>query len=152
MTLLGLGIVFAGTDVMATQLTSNSGNIEISEPWARASIGTKGTAAVYMTIHNAGKKDVDLVRLSTKRAKMAQLHQSQTEASGISMMSAMRALKIPAGETVKLEPKGMHVMLMQLKAAMEEGDSFDLLLTFSNGDQATVTVPTLAIGASGPDS
>jgi len=55
-------------------------------------------------------------------------------------MQEIDKLEIPAGETVKLEPGGYHVMLIDLVEPLEVGQTFDVTLTFEKAGDKTVTV------------
>ena len=65
-------------------------------------------------------------------------------------MSAAPELRVAPGETLKLEPGGMHVMLIDVETPLVEGDTLPLRLKFYDGDDITVDVPILAADASGP--
>jgi copper(I)-binding protein len=56
-------------------------------------------------------------------------------------MREIDSLPLPAGQAVALEPGGYHIMLIDLTAPLEEGDSFELTLEFESGISVTVTVP-----------
>jgi len=45
---------------------------------------------------------------------------------------------LPAGETVKLEPGGKHIMLIGLKDRLEDGETVSMTLTFENAGQLDV--------------
>ena len=47
-------------------------------------------------------------------------------------MSAISALPIPAGKTVELKPGGLHVMLMDLKAPLNDKTNVPITLVFEN--------------------
>lgn len=49
-------------------------------------------------------------------------------------------LEIPAGETVVLEPKSLHIMLIGLNESLMPGASFDLTLTFEHAGEVTLPV------------
>lgn len=66
-------------------------------------------------------------------------------------MDSAGEIDIPPGETVVLEPGGLHAMLMQLQRPMTKGDSFALTLIFSDGGEVSVDVPILGIAAQGPE-
>jgi len=44
------------------------------------------------------------------------------------------AVELPAGKTVELKPGGYHVMLMDLKQQVKEGDTVPLTLVFEGKD------------------
>ena len=125
-------------------------NITISSQWARASIGTIRPTAAYLTITNTGKDAVILDSIETKIAEMAHIHNSITNAKGISSMAPAGEIRIEPNQSVTLQPSGLHIMLMDLQRPLIKGDSFELTLIFENGQQITTDVPVLAISARGP--
>ena len=66
-------------------------------------------------------------------------------------MAPAGEITISPGESVALEPGGLHAMLMRLQTAMIEGETFPLTLAFSDGGEVTVDVPILGIAARGPE-
>jgi copper(I)-binding protein len=60
--------------------------------------------------------------------------------SGEMVMQEVESIAIPAGETVELKPGGYHIMLIDLVAPLELGQEFDIVLTFANAGEVTVTV------------
>ena len=73
-----------------------------------------------------------------------------THADGIMMMRALNdGLSIPAGATVSLQPSGLHIMFLDLKAPLTAGQTFDLDLTFKMAGKirVPVTVGDVAGGA-----
>ncbi len=63
---------------------------------------------------------------------------SPDTAMGMMEMRQVDQIELPAGETVNLEPGGMHIMLLELPAPLEEGTTVELTLTFETGDPQTV--------------
>ena len=60
--------------------------------------------------------------------------------AGAMTMRPVDQIELPAGETVNLKPGGYHVMLLDLAAPLEVGQTFDLTLTFGSGATQTVSV------------
>ena len=54
---------------------------------------------------------------------------------------------IPAGATVELKPRSLHVMFMELKEAPEEGRVFPATLTFEKAGRVEVDFEVLAPNA-----
>lgn len=136
----GSGAVFAGSDVVVVEAA-----------WARASIGTSRPGVAYLTMSNTGDEEATLIGIETPISARPEVHRTTTSDQGISTMSPAGDLTIGAGETVALEPGGLHVMLMMLRQKMIEGETFPLTLSFSDGKEVTIEVPILAIGARGPN-
>ena len=55
-------------------------------------------------------------------------------------MQEVAAIALPAGETVSLEPGGLHVMLLDLPEPLEAGEEFELTLTLEDGEELVVGV------------
>mgnify|MGYP000997398987 CR=1 FL=1 len=62
-------------------------------------------------------------------------------ANNVMKMSPVPGLDLPAGKAVELKPGGYHVMLMDLKAQVKEGDKVPLTLTIEQqGKQENVSI------------
>lgn len=113
-------------------------DIRPGNAWARP---TRGDApgAVYVAINNKGSADDRLVGVSTDRAAMAMVHQTEL-VDGVATMRMAGEINIPAGQRVEMVPGGTHIMLQGLRAPLEPGDSFDLVLNFRRSGAKTVMV------------
>ena len=69
----------------------------------------------------------------------------------VSSMGPVGEINISPGESVSLEPGGMHAMLMRLQAKMIEGETFQLTLNFADGGTLTVDVTIFGIAALDPE-
>lgn len=67
-------------------------------------------------------------------------------------MRQIPALQLPAGKTVELKPGSYHVMLLDLKQQVKEGDTVPLTLVFEGKDgkreSVEVKAPVRALNAS----
>ena len=115
------------------------GSLEITHPWARASIGQAKAGAVYVVVSNEGIETDRLISASTDVAKKAALHTHKME-DGIMKMRPLKAIEIAPGEPMVLEPGGLHIMLMGLKTPLVEGKSFPLILTFEKAGSIEIDV------------
>ena len=134
-----------------TPALAGSEDVVVEGAWSRASIGMNRPGAAYMTIRNTGDTPVTLIGLTTPLAMMPEIHESKTNADGVSSMAPTDEITIAPGESVSLEPGGLHAMLMQLQTSMTEGGSYPLTLLFDDGGEVTVEVPILGIAARGPE-
>lgn len=130
---------------------SKSGNIkpidkiEILNPWARASLSPNNNSAAYLTIKNSSDTQVTLISAGAmKIANNVELHQSYVDEKGISKMTAIDKIVVPANSEITLKPAGMHVMLLDLKRALRAGDKFKLDLKFQGIGTKTVDVEVKA--------
>lgn len=126
-------------------------DVIVEGAWSRASIGTSRPGAAYMTIRNTGDEPVTLTGIRTELAMMPEIHRTSTNDQGVSSMAPTGEIEIGPGETVALEPGGLHAMLMRLQRPMVEGDEFLLMLIFSDGGEVEVDIPILGVAARGPE-
>lgn len=62
------------------------------------------------------------------------------EMDSMKCMKQVSSIELPAGETVNLEPGGFHVMLLDLKEPIEQGETFEVTLSFAKGDDVVAEV------------
>lgn len=98
------------------------GDIEIIHAHINAPAKGAKSAAGYMAITNSGVHAERLLGVEVGFADMAMLHTTTFSADGVATMAHVVALDIPAGETVVLEPGGVHIMLMRLTQTLAVGD------------------------------
>ena len=61
-----------------------------------------------------------------------------------------KGLEIAPGKSVKLAPGGYHVMLMDLKGALKQGEQVPVTLQFEKAGTVQVTLDVEAVGAQAP--
>lgn len=146
---VGLAIVLLLGLATAGQAQSASGPpIRIENPWARATPGGAKNGAAYLTIVNRGPADDRLVAISTPAAGTAALHQT-VEQQGVMTMNPVAVLDLKAGAKIAFAPGGYHIMLMNLKAPLKEGQSFPMTLTFEKAGKVEIMVKVQKAGAMG---
>jgi copper(I)-binding protein len=55
-------------------------------------------------------------------------------------MQQVTSIDIPAGGEAVLEPGGLHIMLLELAAPLEEGETFEITLVTADGTEVVVPV------------
>ena len=107
-------------------------DIRISEPPPGHSM-----AAGYMTLTNNTDTEIIITRVSSTAFAQTALHESSIE-DGVSRMRPLAALQIAANSSVKLQPGGKHLMLIN------RNDATDVTLSFYADDAVVleVTVPS----------
>ncbi|SEN08975.1 hypothetical protein SAMN04488103_10388 [Gemmobacter aquatilis] len=115
------------------------GDIEIIHPNIPQPPARAKSAAGYMGITNEGAQADRLIGVETPFAKSAMLHTTEHGADGVARMMHLEGIEIPAGDTVVLEPDGMHVMLMGLSGPVQEGDMLPATLIFEQAGRVEIT-------------
>jgi len=97
-------------------------------------------AGGYMTIENTSTTDDKLVEVRIQEIPRVELHLSETDANGVARMIKQDGIPVPAGETVTLQPCGLHVMMMDIGgSAYDEGDKINATLVFEKAGTLDVT-------------
>jgi copper(I)-binding protein len=113
------------------------GSLVIEHPWSRTTAPGMPMGVAYLSITNTGKAADELLSASTPAASRVEMHLT-TIADGIARMRPLGEITIAPGSTVKIEPGGIHLMLVDLKAPLERGRQVPLDLTFRHAGRITL--------------
>ncbi|MCX7684041.1 MAG: copper chaperone PCu(A)C [Acetobacteraceae bacterium] len=127
---------------------ARAGDIAIASPWTRAA-GANANGAGFMLLSNTGSAPDRLVSAASPAARVVELHTHIREGE-VMRMRPVPDIPIPPGETVRLQPGGLHVMLIGLTRPLERGQQVPLTLRFERGGEVTVLLEVQAAGARGP--
>ena len=103
--------------------------VDVTDPWARAT--GKGQQATGVFMNLTAKKATRLVGVKSELTSVAQVHEMKMD-KDVMKMQSIKALDLPAGQTVSLKPGSYHVMLMDLKAPVAEGSHVVVTLMFED--------------------
>jgi len=126
------------------------GSMHIAQPWARATPKGAKSGAAYMTITNKGTAPDRVNCVSSDASGQCQIHSMTMEGGVMKMRPVEGGLEIKPGETVTLQPSGFHVMLVDLKHPLEQGQTVKATLKFDHAGTVDVEYPVAAIGAPAP--
>jgi copper(I)-binding protein len=121
--------------------------IHLANGWVRVSeysAEAGGMTGAFAEISNHTANDVTLVGGSSASAMMVEVHEVVMVDGEMKMQAKDGGILIKAGETVTLEPGGLHVMLMGLKAPLLGGETVELTLDFDGAEDITVQWPAKA--------
>lgn len=130
--------------------TYKIGQIVIADPWLRATPGRARNGAGYVSLDNHGAPD-RLIGVASDVAERTELHTHMAD-GGIMRMRKVDAIDLPTGASAVLKPHGDHIMLMNLKQPLKEGETVRLTLTFENAGEITVDARVLPIGSMGANA
>lgn len=135
----------------AVPAIAQSSNIQVENPFARATPAGASTGAVYMTISNKSKAADRLTGASSDVAEKLQVHEMKMENGVMQMRELPNGLAVPADGSVALKPGSYHVMLIGLKQPLKVGEKFPLTLTFEKAGKVAIIVPVEAAAATHGD-
>jgi periplasmic copper chaperone A len=126
------------------------GSMHITQPWSRATPKGATAGAGYMTITNKGTAPDRVSCVSDDASAQCQIHSMTMEGGVMKMRPVEGGLEIKPGETVTLKPGGFHVMFVDLKHPLEQGNKVKVTLKFDKAGSVDIEYPILAVGATAP--
>lgn len=120
-------------------LAQSQSPIRVEGAWARSTPPGAKTAAAYMTVVNTGHDPDRLVAVSTPVAGEADIHRTVDE-KGVMKMRPAGPVDVEPGSPVVLGPAGLHVMMMDLKQPLADGQEFPVTLVFEKAGKVQVSV------------
>lgn len=134
---LSLALFAFATSVFAAGVADQ---VSVADAYVRmAPPGTKTTGA-FMTLKNAGDKEAKVVTAASQVANVTELHNHIND-GGVMRMRQVQEIVVPAKGETALKPGGYHVMLIDMKAPLKEGDHVVITLGFADGSSKEVHAP-----------
>jgi uncharacterized protein YcnI/copper(I)-binding protein len=122
------------------------GDLELTEATSKAMLPGQPVGGGFVTISNTGKQDDRLISATSSIAGKVELHEMAMANDVMKMRKLDDGIAIPAGETVKLTPGGLHFMFFQVKKPFAEGDMVPVRLTFEKAGEVEVMLSVQAAG------
>ena len=106
-------------------------SVKVENAWVRATAPGQQVAGGFMTL----TADADMVLVGGKSpvSKYVELHYMKME-NGVMEMREMKEIPLPKGQAVNLEPGGLHVMFIELKHQIRDGQKVPLTLIARGAD------------------
>jgi copper(I)-binding protein len=113
----------------------------VKDAWVRGTVAQQKATGLFAQITSA--QGGRLVAASSPVAGVVEIHEMAMEGT-VMKMRAIPGLDLPAGKPVELKPGGYHVMLMELKQPVKEGDTVPVTLVIEGKDGRKETVEVKA--------
>ena len=127
-----------------------AGDLVITQAWSRATPGGAKIAGGYLTIENKGTAADRLVGGSGDVTARIEVHEMSMNDGVMTMRQLDKGLAIEPGKTVKLAPGGYHLMLLDLKSPLKQGDKVPVTLEFEKAGKVKLSFDVQGVGAQGP--
>jgi copper(I)-binding protein len=127
-----------------------AGDLVISQGWSRATPGGAKIGGGYLTIENKGSAPDRLVAVSGDVAGKIEVHEMAVKNGVMTMRPLENGLTIAPGKTVKFAPGGLHLMMIDLKNPLKQGDKVAVTLEFEKAGKVTASLDVQGVGAPGP--
>jgi len=142
-------LVLASSSALALAHEYRLGELEIGHPWARATLPAAKVGGGYLTITNEGAAPDRLIGGSSPVAGRVEVHAMEIKEGVMNMRPMSDGLEVPARGTLELAPGGFHLMLMELKEPLIEGERVPLTLEFENAGTVDVELAIVSARPSG---
>jgi copper(I)-binding protein len=127
-----------------------AGDLVITQAWSRATPGGAKVGGGFLTIENKGSAPDRLIGGSAEVAGKVQVHEMAMNNGVMTMRPLDNGLTIEPGKTVKLAPGGYHLMLLDLKSPLKQGDKVPVTLEFEKAGKVKLSFDVQGVGAPAP--
>lgn len=111
--------------------------VSVTDAWVRVTPPGAEVGVAYLTLK--ASQNLTLTKALSNVSKTVEFH-NMTMNNGVMQMRQLPNMPLSAGKPVKLEPGGLHLMLIDLKKPLRLGDKVQLELQFSKGKRVVETL------------
>ena len=116
--------------------------LEITDAWVREAPPSSRVLAAYMSINNTTESAISITEISSPDFETAELHRTVID-DGVARMLRVEQLDVPAGENIRLEPGGLHLMLFTPQRMLSAGDEISLTIHLSSDTCLFISAPVV---------
>jgi copper(I)-binding protein len=132
--------------------TFKLGDLTVTSPWTRATPGGARIAGGYLKITNNGTTPDRFVGAKSDMTDRVEIHEMSMSDGVMKMRPLPNGIEIKPGETVELKSGGYHLMFMDLKQPLKQGDMLKATLQFEKAGPLDVNFNVNALGATGANA
>lgn len=140
---------FALSATIASAHEFKAGALKIGHPWSRATPAGAKVGGGYLSIENTGSTADRLVSVSVPFAARAEVHEMAVKDGIMTMRPLENGVDVPPGGKVEFKPGGYHIMFMELKQQLKQGEMMKGTLTFEKAGNVDVEFKVDSIAAKG---
>lgn len=123
---------------------ANAVELQITDTAVRQPLPGRTVSVGYLSIKNTGATSIRLVKASSKQFGNIELHNHKM-VDGMMQMQRLKEIEIPSGDTVKLQPGGLHLMMFRPVATLQLGEEVAVDLHWSDGTVQTYKTKVVAV-------
>lgn len=128
---LSSGVAFAGDA------------LRIESPWLRSAPPGAMMRAAYAELRNTGDAPLRIVEARSEAFADVELHRT-VEVDGVSRMRAAGVVEIAPGDSLRLQPGGLHLMLMRPRQVLDADAAVRIELLLDDGRSVSADFPQRA--------
>ena len=112
--------------------------LSVQHPWVRATVAGQKATGAFMELR--ASEPLELVGARSPITHVVQVHEMAVD-HGVMKMRPVANIVVPAHGKAELKPGSYHVMLIDLKAPLKEGEAVPLTLSFDDGSTQRIDAP-----------
>lgn len=116
--------------------------MQFSNAWIRATPPNAQVAGGFVEIDNQGSDD-RLISISSSLSSKVEIHEMKMDGDVMQMRQLKDGLQIPGKEITVLKPGGLHLMFIQPKQALREGQKITATFLFTKAGKREVVFTVL---------
>lgn len=128
----------------------SAGPLKIEQPWTRATPAGAKVAGGYVAVTNTGSASDRLLGGSSEIAGKVEIHEMAVNNGVMTMRGLPEGVELKPGAKLELKPGGYHIMFMDLKRQLKEGEKIKGTLTFEKAGAVPVEFSVQSVGARAP--
>lgn len=130
----------AAASLSALNAQAAEADLSVADAYVRLAPPGTPTTGAFMTIKNAGSADRKLLKADSPVARSVELHNHIND-NGVMKMRQVAEIDVKAKGQAVLKPGSYHIMLIDLKAPLKEGETVPMTLTFDDGSTKQLDAP-----------
>ena len=130
-----MGSFYAFAPFVAVALSAcqpQSADVYVDKSWVRLNAVAGQPAAAYFRL-TGGQNDDTMFAIHADQAIKIELHETMAGMNGMSGMTPLDSVKVPARATIMFQPGGMHAMIFGLDSSVQPGTNITLTYVFKSG-------------------
>ena len=127
-------------------LAQTKGDLQIEKPWARATVPGAAVGGGYLVIRNRSPVADRLVGVTSPVSARVEMHEMAMD-KDVMRMREVKGVDVPAKGSVQFKPGGYHLMFMELKAQLKQGEKVPVTLRFEKAGEVKADFAVEAMGA-----
>jgi hypothetical protein len=137
--------VVSSTAILAAETAADA--VSVSDAYVREVPPVSQTTGAFLTLSNKDTQDHAVVAAKSPAAEIVELHTHIMGDDGMHRMRELEKMEIPAGGETRLQPGGLHIMLINLVAPLKSGEQVEITLVFEDGSEQTISADVKTVEA-----
>ena len=123
-------------------------DVTVEDAWVRATVPGQKSGGAFMKL--TASADTTLVGARSPVAGIVEIHEMAMNNGVMSMRGLPDGVELKPGAKLELKPGGYHIMFMDLKRQLKEGETIKGTLTFEKAGAVPVEFSVQSVGARAP--